>query len=392
MLFPILLLSASGFTVLTTEFLIVGLLPALARDLNISVSKAGLLVTLFAFTVAAAGPFLTAAMANVNRKRLFIGVLMIIGFSNALAAVAPNYGTMAIARIIPALALPVFWALASATAVDLMGADRAGRAISIISFGIVCATVFGIPIGTLVSDAFGWRSAFGLLAVVAFGKALMLFAFFPGSEAKKAQMSLAQQARILRDPLVIVHVMLSVLMFTGMFTAYTYLADMLERLAGFDGALVGWSLMGFGAVGVIGNFLGGRMVDRTPLGTSLAFALLIAAGMLAVVPVIRSQWGLVAALSAWGIAQAALLLVSHVRVMKSAPSAPAFAASLNISGANLGIGLGAFVGGHVIDSTGIEYIGFAAAAVIALAILINLGLMLASRMPRVTQTCQAGIQ
>lgn len=392
MLFPILLLSASGFTVLTTEFLIIGLLPALARDLDISVSKAGLLVTLFAFTVAAAGPFLTAAMANVNRKRLFIGVLAIIGLSNVLAAVAPNYGTMAVARIIPALALPVFWSLASATAVDLMGADRAGRAISIISFGIVCATVFGIPIGTLVSDAFGWRSAFGVLAVVAFGKALMLFAFFPGAEPQKTQISLAQQARILRDPMVVVHVVLSVLMFTGMFTAYTYLADMLERLAGFDGALVGWSLMGFGAVGVIGNFVGGRMVDRTPLGASLAFALLIAAGMIAIVPSIRSQWSLVAALGAWGIAQAALLLVSHVRVMKSAPSAPAFAASLNISGANLGIGLGAFVGGYVIDSTGIESIGFAAAAIIVLAILVNLGLMLAARSSCATQARQAGIQ
>lgn len=392
MLFPILLLAASGFTVLTTEFLIVGLLPALARDLNISVSKAGLLVTLFAFTVAAAGPFLTAAMANVNRRRLFISVLTIIGFSNVLAAVAPNYGTMAVARIIPALALPVFWSLASATAVDLVGAERAGRAISVISFGIVCATVFGIPIGTLVSDAFGWRSAFGALAVVALGKALMLFAFFPRSEAQKTQISLAQQARILRDPLVIFHVMLSVLIFTGMFTAYTYLADMLERLAGFDGTLVGWSLMAFGAVGMIGNFFGGRMVDRTPLGASLIFAVLIAAGMLAVIPSIRSQWGLTAALGAWGIAQAALLLVSHVRVMKSAPSAPAFAASLNISGANLGIGLGAFVGGRVIDSTGIEYIGFAAAAVIALAILINLGLMLAARAPRAAQACQAGIQ
>jgi predicted MFS family arabinose efflux permease len=331
-------------------------------------------------------------MANVNRKRLFIGVLTIIGLSNVLAAVAPNYGTMAVARIIPALALPVFWSLASATAVDLMGADRAGRAISIISFGIVCATVFGIPIGTLVSDAFGWRSAFSVLAVVAFGKALMLFAFFPGAESQKTQISLAQQARILRDPMVVVHVVLSVLMFTGMFTAYTYLADMLERLAGFDGALVGWSLMGFGAVGVIGNFVGGRMVDRTPLGASLAFALLIAAGMLAIVPSIRSQWSLIAALGAWGIAQAALLLVSHVRVMKSAPSAPAFAASLNISGANLGIGLGAFVGGYVIDSTGIESIGFAAAAIIVLAILVNLGLMLAARAPRATQACQAGIQ
>src|SRR3546814_7169844 len=97
------------------------------------------------------------------------------GLANTRAALAPNIGVMAIARLIPALGLPVFWALASETAVDIVGPQFAGRAIARIGFGIVCATVFGIPVGTLISDAFGWRSAFAILAVVAFAKALLLF-------------------------------------------------------------------------------------------------------------------------------------------------------------------------------------------------------------------------
>ncbi|RMT25482.1 Major facilitator family transporter, partial [Pseudomonas amygdali pv. mori] len=161
---PILLLSAAGFTVLTTEFVIVGLLPAVARDLDVTVSQAGLLVTLFAFTVAAFGPFLTAYFSRFERKRLFISILVLFGFSNLLAALAPNIAVMALARLFPALGLPVFWALASETAVDIVGPQFAGRAIARIGFGIVCATVFGIPIGTLISDAFGWRSAFLVLA------------------------------------------------------------------------------------------------------------------------------------------------------------------------------------------------------------------------------------
>src|SRR3546814_1532091 len=152
MLLPILLRSTAGFTILTTEFLIVGLLPPLARDLHVSVSQAGLLVTLFAFTVAPTGPLLTALMTNVDRKRLFIGGLVLFGAANTLAALAPNFGVMALARFIPALALPVFWSLASATAVELAGPARAGRAISMVAFGIVAATVFGIPIGVLISD------------------------------------------------------------------------------------------------------------------------------------------------------------------------------------------------------------------------------------------------
>ncbi|MFG0231275.1 MFS transporter [Achromobacter sp. 413638] len=379
MLLPILLLSAAGFTILTTEFLIVGLLPGLARDLDVTVSQAGLLVTLFAFTVAATGPLLTALMANIERKRLFIGVLILFGLSNALAMAAPNIWVMAVARFVPALALPVFWSLASATAVELVGPARAGRAISLVAFGIVAATVFGIPIGVLISDAFGWRAAFGVLSAVAFAKALLLWIAFPSTRIQSEDVKLVTQLRILRKPIVVGHVLLSLLVFTGMFTAYTYLADMLERLAGFNGQIVGWTMMAFGAVGLIGNTVGGRLVDRSPLGATALFSALMAAGLATLVPVIHSHGLLAAALAVWGIAQAALFIVCHVRLMKSAPEAPAFAASLNISGANIGIGLGAVVGGRVIDTYGLAALGGAAAIIVAVSVGLAIALMAASR-------------
>ncbi|TNB84545.1 MFS transporter [Pseudomonas sp. Fig-3] len=369
------LLSAAGFTVLTTEFIIVGLLPSIARDLQVTIAQAGLLVTLFAFTVAAFGPFLTAWFARFERRKLFISVLVMFGLANTLAALAPNIGVMAVARLIPALGLPVFWALASETAVDIVGPQFAGRAIARIGFGIVCATVFGIPVGTLISDAFGWRSAFAILAFVAFAKALLLFVYLPKTNLHQHQVSLHSQLKILRSPLMQGHVLLSILVFSGMFTAYTYLADILERLAGFDGTLVGWCLMGFGAVGLVGNSLGGRAVDRHPLIASMVFCLFLIGGMVALVPSIHSTVGLAAAMGIWGVTQAALFLVSHVRLMKAAPEAPAFAASLNIAGANLGIGLGAMVGGRVIDTLGLGSVGFAASGFILISILLALLLM-----------------
>ncbi|QIQ74797.1 MFS transporter [Pseudomonas coronafaciens] len=381
MLLPILLLSAAGFTVLTTEFIIVGLLPAVARDLDVTVSQAGLLVTLFAFTVAAFGPFLTSYFSRFERKRLFISILILFGFSNALAALAPDIAVMGVARLVPALGLPVFWALASETAVDIVGPEFAGRAIAKIGFGIVCATVFGIPVGTLISDAFGWRSAFFMLAGLAFAKALLLAVYLPRTAAKKNPVSILKQLGILRSPMMQGHVLLSVLVFSGMFTAYTYLADMLERLAGFDGNLVGWCLMGFGAVGLLGNSLGGRMVDRHPLIASLVFCAFMVVSMIAVVPSIQSVIALALALAVWGITQAALFLVSHVRLIKAAPEAPAFAASLNIAGANLGIGIGAVIGGRVIDHLGLGSVGFAAAGIIVLAIVLALLLIKHDRGP-----------
>lgn len=375
MLLPILLLAAAGFTVLTTEFVIVGLLPGIARDLEVSVSQAGLLVTLFAFTVACFGPFLTAWAARFERKRLFVGILLVFAASNALAAMADNLYVMGVARLIPALGLPVFWALASETAVDIVGPAYAGRAISKISFGVVCATVFGIPVGTLIGDALGWRAAFAVLALLALAKALLLYVYLPRTPRHNQATSLLGQFGILRSRLLQGHVLLSVLVFSGMFTAYTYLADMLERLAGFDGALVGWCLMGFGAVGLIGNSLGGRAVDRHPLKASAAFCALMMVGMIAVVPAIHTVYGLGLALAIWGMTQAALFLVSHVRLIKAAPQAPAFAASLNIAGANLGIGLGAVIGGRVIDTLGLANLGYAAAILIGLSVLLALGLM-----------------
>lgn len=387
MLLPILLLSAAGFTVLTTEFLIVGLLPGLARDLHVSIAQAGLLVTLFALTVAATGPFLTALMANLERKRLFVGVLALFGLSNALAAAAPDIWIMALARFLPALALPVFWSLASATAVELVGPARAGRAISLVAFGIVAATVFGIPIGVLISDAYGWRAAFGALSAVAFAKALLLLAAFPSTRVHAEGVRFSRQLRILRKPVVLGNVALSLLVFTGMFTAYTYLADMLERLAGFDGRTVGWTMMAFGAVGLAGNTLGGRLVDRSPLGATALFAAVMAASLTTLGAVMGSHGLLAAVLGAWGIAQAALFIVCHVRLMKAAPEAPAFAASLNISGANIGIGLGAVAGGAVIERVGLDALGWASAAIVGAAVVLSLFMMSVTRPARAKTAC-----
>ncbi|PHN28810.1 MFS transporter [Pseudomonas sp. ICMP 561] len=375
MLLPILLLSAAGFTVLTTEFVIVGLLPGIARDLEVSIPQAGLLVTLFAFTVACFGPFLTAYFARFERKKLFVTMMVLFALANTLAALSPNIAVMGIARLIPALGLPVFWALASETAVDLVGPEHAGRAMAKITFGIVCATVFGIPVGTLVADAVGWRMAFGMLAVLALAKALLLFVYLPTIHVNRQDVSLREQMKVLRSPVLQGHVLLSVLVFSGMFTAYTYLADILERLAGFNGTVVGWCLMAFGAVGLIGNSLGGRAVDKHPLMASIVFCAFMVAGMVALIPSIHSPVFLAMALATWGITQAALFLVSHVRVMKAAEGATAFGASLNISGANLGIGLGAIVGGRMIDSFGLQSLGYAAAGFVGLSILLAVLLM-----------------
>lgn len=371
----ILILAVAGFIILTTEFLILGLLPALARDLDISIPLAGQLVTLFAFTVMLFGPLLTAKLAHLPRKKLFVFVLLVFVASNALAALSTSIWVLGIARFMAALFLPVFWSTASETAGQLAGPGNSGKAVAQVYMGISAAFVFGIPLGTLAADSLGWRGSFWLLAAAALLIALLIQLVMPAMPAAPVQATGKRQTDILKQPRFLAHVLLSTLAFTAMFTAYTYLADTLERLAAIPSAQVGWWLMGFGAVGMLGNHLGGKMVDRNPLAAMVLFLLMLAAGMLAAVPAAGHTFWLIVALTAWGIAHTALFPICQVRVMQAGASAQALAASMNISAANAGIGLGAIFGGLGIRHYGLESLGVMATVGAAAAIVVALLMM-----------------
>ena len=362
------ILAIAAFVIVTTEFLIVGLLPALARDLSITVATAGQLVTLFAVVVMVCGPFLTAWLANVDRKKLFIAVLVLFAATNALAAVAQNIWVLALARLLPALALPVFWGTASDTAAQIAGPEKAGRAVSTVYLGISAAMLFGIPLGTLAADAIGWRGAFGLLAALSLLVAVLMFFSMPTVRASQP-VAMREQAKILKSPFFMANVALSILVFTAMFTGYTYLAEMLEKSAGVAPAQVGWWLMGFGAVGLIGNWLGGLWVDQKPLATTAIFSLVLAAGMAASMLFAGLSIGFAIALGVWGIANTALYPICQIRVMKAATGAQALAGTINVSAANGGIALGAVIGGVAVANWGAGNVGYVAAGIAVLAAL-----------------------
>jgi predicted MFS family arabinose efflux permease len=376
----ILSLATAGFAVVTTEFVIVGLLPMLATSFDITVPQAGLLVTLFAFTVALFGPFLTVAAARIERRALFVGIMALFAGADALAAVAPNLPVMVIARLIPALALPVFWSVASATAAQLVPPERAGRAVAAVFTGITVATVIGVPVGTLIAAVAGWRMTFAVIAALCAATAVLMMALFPRVVPTQTG-SLRRQAAILKHGKILAYLALSAVNFTAMFAGYTYLADFLSQVTGFNGTTVGWILMGFGGVGVLGNWAAGRIVDRGPL-----FATILATGLLTVATAITApaaaegRRDLLAVLAAWGFAQGASFVINQVRVMKAAPAdAQAFAASLNVSVCNVGIGLGAIVGGRAVAVFGIGRVDYLAAAIGVIALIIAAGAGLATR-------------
>lgn len=368
------LLAIAAFVIVTTEYVIVGLLPALARDLQVSIAMAGQLVTLFAFTVMLCGPLLTAWLSHVERKRLFVMILLVFAAANALAAMVTSIWVLALARFIPALVLPVFWGTASETAGQIVGPKKAGQAVSRVYLGISAALLFGIPLGTVAATHFGWRSTFWLLSGLSLVMAIALAVFMP-RVAQPARLRMTEQLRILQDKRFLLQILLSVLVFTAMFTAYTYLADFLETIAKVDAVHVGWWLMGFGAVGLVGNWLGGRYVDRNPLGATIVCVVVLGVGMLSSVSMVSSCVGLAGALAIWGIAYTALFPICQVRVMKAASHAQALAGTLNVSAANAGTGLGAMIGGLVIPAFGVQYISYVATVVALVAALVAISML-----------------
>lgn len=349
----IIILTVAAFIVVTTEYVIVGLVPELSRNFNISIPLAGQLVTLFALTVMLFGPFLTVMLAHYERKRLFIIILIIFALSNVLAALASNIWVLAVARFIPALVLPVFWGTASETAAEIVGPAKAGRAVSQVYLGISAALLFGVPIGTLVSNAFGWRFTFWSLAFLSIFIAFLMAIYMPKVQ-KPIKMNIAKQASILLDINFVTHVVLSILIFTAMFTAYTYFADILESIAHIQPTYVGWWLMGFGAIGLLGNYFGGRWVDKKPLQTSLFFTIILAIAMMMSLLVVQWLIPFIFVIAIWGIAYTGLFPICQVRVMKAASHAQALAATLNVSAANAGTALGALIGGLLINKIGLS--------------------------------------
>jgi len=234
--------------------------------------------------------------------------------------------------------------------------------------------VFGIPLGTLATDAIGWRNTFWILAGLSLLMAVLIQLVMP-TLPKPGVVKGQKQTAIFKDKRFLAHIGLSVVAFTAMFTAYTYLADILGRVAGIAPAQVGWWLMGFGAVGMVGNYIGGRVVDGNPLKATAIFLVVLIAGMIGTLLTVTNHGLMAGALAVWGLAYTALFPVCQVRVMKAGAAAQALAGTMNVSAANAGIGLGAIIGGAAINAWGVSSLMGISSVIAVLGIVVALWMM-----------------
>ncbi|NZA27177.1 MFS transporter [Luteimonas sp. SJ-92] len=370
------MLAFAAMVAVTTEFIVVGLLPQMARDLGLPIASAGTLVSGFALAAALFGAPLTLLGARLAPHRVLATVMLCFAAGNLAIAIWPGYPLVLAVRVVEGAGLPVLISVGSAAAARLAAAGQAGRAVAGLYFGVAAAIALAIPAGVLLADCIGWRGSFAALALAAAGAAAWLVTAFPRLQASASGPILAQAA-ILRQSRFALHLLLSACLTAATFSAYSYLAAWLHVVAGYGSAGIALALMGFGAMGVPGTWIAGRLAERGPVAASLGAALLlvpILAGLTLAGPDPRL---LAPLLAAWGMTQAAVLLLCQVRTMLAAPAAPAFAGALNLSACNLGIAAGAIAGGWTITRFGIGALGLTAAALaccaVAVAVLLPFG-------------------
>ncbi|USD42325.1 MFS transporter [Vibrio sp. SCSIO 43135] len=369
----LLALTLSAFAIGTTEFVIVGLIPTMAADLNVSIPSAGLLVSLYALGVAVGAPVLTALTGKWNRKHVLLAVMSLFVAGNILAWQAPGYTTLVTARILTGLAHGVFFSIGATIATGLVAKDKAASAIAIMFTGLTVALVTGVPLGTYIGQTFGWQSTFlivailGLIALI--GSALLV----PSNLKQPPAAKLSAQIKVLTQPRLLLVYAITALGYGGTFTAFTFLAPILESISGFDANAISLIMLVYGVSVAVGNIWGGKMADKmgpikalTVIFSGLA-AILVVFNFTAVNPITAVMTILI-----WGAFAFGNVPGLQVYVVKLAeqytPDAVDVASGLNIAAFNVGIALGAWGGGLIVANVGLMHTPWIGAMIVLLAL------------------------
>jgi len=360
----LLALTAGAFGIGVTEFVIMGLLIEVSTDFGVSIGMAGLLISGYALGVVAGAPVLTILTSRWPRKLTLLALMGIFIVGNLACALAPNYAVLMAARVLTAFAHGTFFGVGSVVAASLVAPDRKASAIAIMFTGLTVANVLGVPFGTWLGQAFGWRATFWAVAGVGVLALAVIALFVPRDQAGSQDGNPVAELRILMQPKVLMGLLTTVLGFAGVFVVFTYIAPILTGIAGLPEAAVSPILLVFGGGLVVGNLVGGRLADwklvPTVLGTLAVLALVL--GLMGLG--LDNPWVTVAFIGLLGAAGFATVAPLQLWVLGKAEGAgQTLASSFNIAAFNLGNALGAWLGGVVVEQgAGLEALPLVAAA------------------------------
>ena len=371
----LLALTISAFAIGTTEFVIVGLVPTIADQLSISLPSAGLLVSIYALGVAIGAPVLTALTGKLPRKQLLLGLMVLFTLGNLLAWQAPGYATLVLARLMTGLAHGVFFSIGSTIATSLVPKEKAASAIAIMFGGLTVALVTGVPLGTFIGQHFGWRETFLAVSVLGVIALIASAILVPNNIPSRAPASLREQVKVLTHPRLLMIYAVTALGYGGVFTAFTFLAPMMQNLAGFTPSAVSWILLGYGVSVAIGNIWGGKLADKHGAVPALKFIFAALMVLLLIFQFTASmQYAALATVLVMGIFAFGNVPGLQVHVVQKAeqytPSAVDVASGLNIAAFNIGIALGSIIGGQTVEHYGLAQTPWIGAVIVLVALLL----------------------
>ncbi|MXN51316.1 MFS transporter [Shinella sp. AETb1-6] len=347
-------LTVAAYAIGTTEFVIVGLLPTVASDLDITLPLAGLIVSVYALGVTFGAPVLTALTGRLGRKPLLVGLMALFIAGNALAALSPTYEMLLVGRVLSAFAHGVFFSVGATIAADLVAPDRRASAIAMMFMGLTVAIVTGVPLGTFIGQTFGWRATFWAVAGLGVVALAAIALLLPSDLKRETPAGLMQQVRVLGSGRLLVVFAMTALGYGGTFVTFTFLSPLLQDITGFSANMVSLVLVLYGVAIAIGNLVGGRIADRDPV-QALAVMFALQAAALAVLTLTAPSPVLaLVTLAAIGFLSFATVPGLQLYVVDMArrhrPAAVDVASALNIAAFNLGIAAGAWIGGLVVAS------------------------------------------
>lgn len=369
---PLLALAVSAFAIGTSEFIIMGLLPDLSRSFSVSIPKAGLLVSAYALSVTVGSPIVALALSRVERTRALLILMGIFMGGNVLCALAPTYALLMTARVITALCHGAFFGIGSIVASNLVPRSERNQAIALMFSGLTIANVLGVPAGTALGQAFGWRFAFWALVPIGAIAWLFLLRLVPPQPAEKIH--LKHEFHAVLRPQVQLVLAISTLSSVAMFCVFTYIAPILERVTRVTPHTVTWVLVIFGVGITLGNLIGGKLADWRQMPVILGgFILLIA--IFLVMPFAEPYLlPSIVIIFVWGVVHFAAASPLQARIVEMATGAPNLASTLNQGAFNLGNALGAALGGLVLTAGyGYQRLSFASAVVACAALLAGFG-------------------
>jgi len=366
-------LAVGGFAIGTTEFVTMGVLPDIARGVGVDIPAAGHVISVYALGVVIGAPVIAALGARLPRRALLVGLMAAFLVGNGLSAMAPGYRTLLVARFLSGLPHGAYFGVASLVAASLVRPHLRGRAVSSVMLGLAAAMLTGVPAATWLGQQFGWRSAYWTVAVLAAVTMIAVLAVVPSSPGRP-EATVRGELGALRRPQVLLTLLVGIVGFGGMFALYSYIAPVVTDVAGLSRGTVPIVLLVYGAGGVVGTTLGGRLADvalfRSLVGTISILAVLLAGvALTAMVPA-----ALFVGVFLVSVFASALAILLQMRLMETAGEAQMLGAALNHSALNLANALGAWLGGLVI-AAGLGYrapsvvgAGLAVAGLVPLAI------------------------